>query len=95
MGRKKSGDDDSVSLDDLGGAPSSSGAAGVLNLRVLIALFIVFIITVSDVFTDNVVAGFRGAVKGRTPTSYGVVVQGIFLVIFFILSVHFAESGVI
>lgn len=78
-------------------AGKKSGATSLTgqNVKVLIALFAIFVLIVSDVFTNNVVSNFRGAVQGRSPTAYGTVVQGIFLVIFFALAVHLIEGGVI
>jgi hypothetical protein len=107
MGRKqeKQNDTDSVALDSLvGGAPDSSGGKGngpsskvkkLLNFKILIAIFVLFALVVSDVFTNNVISGFRGAVQCRTPTSYGVVLQGIFLVIFYVLALHMIEGDII
>lgn len=96
-----SSDSDSVALDAI--APSAPeggkklGASSLTgrNVKVLVALFAIFILIVSDVFTNNVVSNFGGAVRGRSPTAYGTVVQGIFLVIFFALAVHLIEGGVI
>ena len=68
----------------------------VANLKLLVALFISFLIVVSDVFTGAVIAGFgSNAVHGRTPTSWGVVLQGIFLVIFYILAVCLTENQIL
>lgn len=107
MGRKqeKQNDTDSVALDSLvGGASDSSGGKGngssskvgkLLNFKILIAIFVMFALVVSDVFTDNVISGFRGAVECRTPTPFGVVLQGIFLVIFYVLALHMIEGDII
>ena len=88
---------DSVSLDELASAggrkPFSLTEKG--SLKILITLFLIFTLVVSDVFTDNVVAGFRGAVQCRTPTVYGIVLQGIFLVLFYIAALRLIEGGLI
>lgn len=64
------------------------------NIKVLLALFLVFMFIVSDIFTDNIVSGFPSATKGRSPTLYGTVLQGIFLVIFYAIAVHLIERKV-
>lgn len=66
------------------------------NIKLLISIFIIFIIVVSDMFTNNVISGFgEKAVKGRTPTSWGIVLQGIFLVIFYILAIYLIENHIL
>jgi hypothetical protein len=90
---------DAVPLDDLAGATTSRprGAKpwGGLDLKTLVAVFAVFMLVVSDVFTDNVIAGFRGGVECRTPTAYGVVLQGIFLVIFYALANYMIRERIV
>lgn len=89
---------DAVPLDELAGLGGKKDGASLLrlaNFKVLISIFIIFALVVSNVFTDNVVSGFRGAVSGRTPTSYGVVVQGIFVVIFYVVSLHMIDEGIV
>jgi hypothetical protein len=93
--------DDSVPLDAL--QPLAAGEGGdkeprlrVANLKLLVALFVMFIVVVSDVFTNSIIAGFgEKAVRGRTPTSWGVVLQGIFLVIFYIIAVYLTEHHIL
>ena len=87
-------------------APARPGAADagagcsprlrVANLKLIVALFLAFLVVVSDVFTNSVVAGFGDkAVRGRAPTSWGTVLQGIFLVIFYILAVYLTEHRIL
>ena len=107
MGRTQSYADDSVPLEafgsDGGSDRSDSNSKGrkeprlrVENLKLLLALFIIFIIVVSDVFTNSVISGFgEKAVRCRTPTSWGIVLQGIFLVIFYILAVYLTEHNIL
>lgn len=92
------GAEDSVSLDalnreDTNEQPRTTGLH--VNLKILVSLFLIFVLVVSDVFTNNIISGFGGAVKGRTPTSYGIVLQGIFLVIFYILAMYLIDSKII
>lgn len=44
-------------------------------------MFIVFVFLSSDVFTNRIMSNFHGAVDYKCLTSWGVVLQGIFLVI--------------
>lgn len=97
----KSGDAaaDAIPLDSLTAAPAPTkqkgGTGRLINFKILVAVFMIFIIIVSDVFTNSVVSGFKGAVKCRSVTSYGIVIQGIFLVLFYILAIHLIAGGVI
>lgn len=94
---------DSIPLDSLRESSSDSKKntskanimSKLINFKTLISLFIIFALVVSDVFTNNIVSGFNGAVQFRTPTSFGVVVQGIFLVIFYVLALNMIESDLI
>ncbi len=87
------------------GGATKEGAAGgkkwppplprLLTIKSVLALFFIFILVVSDVFTNSVVAGFRGAVHGRTPTGLGIVVQGVFLVGFYAIALYFIDAGIL
>lgn len=91
-------DTDSVTLDDAaGGEEGAAGRkkTGVLNIKVLAAVFIMFVFVQSDLFVNSIVSGFGGAVNCRTPTPFGVIIQGIFLVLFLILSVYLVEGGIL
>lgn len=66
------------------------------NAQLLVALFVIFLVVVSDVFVDSVVAGFgQNAVRGREPTAYGSVLQGIFLVLFYALALYLVDQKVL
>jgi hypothetical protein len=90
---------DDVSLDDVAGAPSGAAKGAMLsqmaNLKLVGVLFIVFLFVTSDVFLHSVVGNFDGAVDGRSATSWGTVVQGIFLVLFYVASLYLIDSNVI
>lgn len=56
------------------------------NLRQLVTLFCIFLIAVSDFFTNNVIAKCgKKTMHGRYPSAWGVVLQGIFVVVAFAL----------
>jgi len=44
-------------------------------------MLIIFLFISSDVFVNRALSAFSGAVDFKHPTSYGVILQGIFLVI--------------
>ena len=87
---------DAVALDaiaDKAGGPGDGKKWGFPKVKILVALFIIFILVQSELFVNNVVGSFRGGVSGRTPTTYGVAVQGVFLVLFYILAVYLIDHG--
>jgi hypothetical protein len=87
---------DSVPLEGPSKSPENAPRISVGNIKLIISLFLIFILVVSDVFTNSIVAGFgEKAVRGRTPTSWGIVLQGIFLVIFYILAVYLIENRIL
>jgi hypothetical protein len=93
---------DSVPLDALQdeGDHKSAGKDGprlrVGNLKLILALFLIFIMVVSDVFTNSIIAGFgETAVRCRAPTSWGIVLQGIFTVMFYVLALYLIETGML
>lgn len=59
--------------------------ASHLQFKFLGLLLIVFIITSSDVFINRALSKFKGAVDYKCPTSWGVCIQGMFLVIAMII----------
>ena len=90
---------DAVSLDDLAGlAARASGPppARAASPRLVLALFVSFLLVVSDFFTGAVLTplGSR-AVRGRSPTPFGVVVQGVALVLLYIAAIYLTENGVL
>lgn len=89
-----------AATDEAGNSGASDGARKKLrplaaNLKIVVSLFLCFVLVVSDVFTASVVGGFRGAVHCRVPTTWGTAIQGIFLVLFMILVVHLVDAGIV
>ena len=69
---------------------------GATGAKAMLALFAMFVLVVSDVFTNSVLPLFgEKAVQGRSPTTWGVVLQGIFLVIGYAALLHLVDSGVL
>ena len=86
--------DDSVPLEFPSG--SKKIASNSLNLKLILALFMIFVLVVSEVFTNSIIAGFgESAVRCRNPTSWGIVLQGIFLVIGYVLAVYLIEHDIL
>lgn len=56
-----------------------------MNYKIAFFLFVFFIILMSDAFQDYVLIQFNGAMIEGSITSYGHVVQGVFLVIFYLI----------
>ncbi len=84
-----------VPLDALRAPAKTDVTVHVGGGRSLFAVFALFLLVVSSVFVDNVLAGFRGAVELRAPTPYGSVVQGIFLVLLYVVALHLIDSGIV
>ena len=96
---KKNNDNESKSRNDsvpLEQLRSNMPRIQVANIKLILLIFIMFIVVVSDVFTNNIISGFgSSAVCGRMPTSWGVVLQGIFLVLFYIIAVYLTEHNIL
>lgn len=83
---------DAVDID----ASSPRPVLELTGFRMMLYLFLLFLLVVSDPFVDTVISGFgEEAVKGRTPTSWGVVLQGIFLVIGYSIIVYLGSAKVL
>lgn len=90
---------DSVPLDELAGLAaraSKAPPARAASPRIVAALFLSFLLVVSDFFAGAALAplGAR-AIRGRAPTPFGIVVQGVALVLLYVAAVYLTENGVI
>jgi len=66
------------------------------GLKSALALLLLFLAVVSDAFITHVLSGFGDkAVRGRAPTPWGVVLQGIFLVLMFTMATYLVDRHVI
>jgi hypothetical protein len=59
--------------------------ASQIQFKFLGMMLVIFLFLSSDVFIGRVLSTFGGAVDFKTPTSYGVILQGLFLVLFMTL----------
>ena len=75
------GADDSEPLD--GETRKEAPRLRFTDFKVLAALFVWFMVVVSDFFVDNVLGRVFGqsSVEGRSPSTWGVVIQGVFVVL--------------
>jgi hypothetical protein len=85
--------------DDSGDDDVEDKRAPILNLgnvKLIIMLFLWFIFIVSDIFRDSILSEIGPqTLKGREITSWGIVVQGIFLIIGYILLVYLTEHEIL
>lgn len=66
------------------------------SIKMMVILFVLFIFVVSDIFTNNVLIHFgKNTVSGRSPTNWGIAVQGITLVILFSLSKYLNDISIL
>lgn len=52
-----------------------------VQYRLMASMFVIFLFLSSDIFVGRILANFDGAVHMKTPTNWGTILQGIFLVI--------------
>lgn len=69
--------------------------ASRVQFKLLVFMFIVFIIISSDVFIGRALARVKGAVEHKQPTSYGVILQGVFLTLSVLILDILISQGVI
>ena len=68
----------------------------VANVKLIFAIFLMFIFVSSSAFADGVLSVFgESAIRGRTLTAWGVVIQGIVLVIGYIVAIYLTENQII
>jgi len=66
-----------------GGGLSALGGAPLVGWLDLCVLFLMFLFVSSDVCVNSVLSPIDGATLGRAPTTKGVVMQGLLLVLAF------------
>ena len=97
---------DSVSIAALVGAPAAAiapaagaiaaPAAGAASVRNLVIIFVLFLLVVSDFFSNNVIAKLgKKTMNGRAPTSFGVVLQGTALTILYALMTYLESKQIL
>lgn len=73
--------------DGLNGKETDNEKKGI-DFKGYAILGLLFLIITSDVFQDNVLANFNGALDGRAITTTGAIISAICLIIAHILLIH-------
>jgi|SRR5579883_3683017 len=80
--------------DDL--ASAFMGFFTTINYKMLLFLFIIFIFITSDIFVDKILSRINGTVEHTNiTTNKGTFIQGLFLVLFYIIMDMLIKLGVI
>lgn len=66
-----------------------------LNIGGLIALFIIFIFISSKFFVKTVLDNISGATDGRHVTNLGIIIQGILVVILYVITNVLISHGIL
>jgi hypothetical protein len=70
-------------------------AVGKIQFKFLILLFVMFVFISSDVFIDRILVSFDGATELHSTTNYGVVLQGLFLVLGYVMLEILVDQNII
>lgn len=65
------------------------------NLKLIVFIFLIFVAICSDMFSEHVLSRFNGTVDGRVPNTKGTLIQGVFLVLFYIMADILVQYGII
>ena len=85
---------DAVPIEDP--CPASPPPPGGVGLKLLAVLFILFLVVVSNAFTEGIIARFGPkAMSGRSPTAWGVVLQGFSLTGLFALATYLTGQHIL
>jgi hypothetical protein len=71
------------------------GSSCNVSIKLLLILFITILFVMSSIFTGYVTKSFEGAIINNEITSYGVVIQSIFIVIIYALISWLSKHGMI
>ncbi len=63
---------------------STMDLIGNVRIKFIALLFTLFIFLSSDIFVERVLSNFENATESRTVTNYGIILQGIFMVMGYI-----------
>lgn len=62
-----------------------SSPMDITSIKSMFILFMLFLFVISDIFTNSILSSVPGATIERNATNIGMVLQGLFLVIFYIM----------
>lgn len=57
-----------------------------INYKLVFFLFMIFLLLSSDVFLAQILSNINGAMELNTVTTYGTIIQGLFLILFYIIA---------
>lgn len=78
-----------ISIDD---KPSS----GYVTFKSYAALLLIFILVMSDPFIDNVLPCFgANTIKNGKVSAWGIILQGILMIVFYILCLSLIEKNIL
>lgn len=86
VSKKNRPDDFSVMLKDM---------VCSFNYKLIFMLFFFFLLVNSDVFMTRILEKFDNAYDYKSPTNYGVVLQGIFLILMYMVADVLIKQDVI
>jgi hypothetical protein len=66
-----------------------------VNYKLLGLLFLIFLFVTSDVFMVRVLDNFSDALDYKSPTNRGIMIQGIFVIIFYVIADALIKHNVI
>ena len=66
-----------------------------INFKMAFLLLVVYLLLTSDVFINRVLSKFPGAVEYKNSTSYGTVITGVLLVLFYMCTDVLIRAGVL
>ena len=97
MGKNTDADDISGGPEDF--SPIIKDAISGIHWKMIIFLFLIYIIVTSDVFINRILTNFKDSTGVYTsdvcPNTRGTVIQGLFLVLFYIVIDTLIKKGVV
>jgi hypothetical protein len=66
-----------------------------INFKIAIFLFVISFLVNSDIFIEKILIKFKDAVSGELPTSHGVIIQIMVIIISYIIIDLLVQSDVI
>jgi hypothetical protein len=71
------------------------GTVSFFNYKMIFFIFVFFMFLSSDVFQSTILSNFTGAIVGGELQTWGIVLQGIFLVLGYVILDILIRQGVI
>ncbi len=83
---------DGIEIDNF----SSRNMRPDINCKSMIMLLAIFLFVISNFFINNILSGFGdSAIEGGELTTWGLVLQGIFLVMFYVIALYLDKNNYI